>query len=508
MTKTDESRAADRLFSLKPIRIGLVIFAVLAQLATVLITWPLWQSRQWPEQTPNLPVFELNQLPHFSFGILIIFSLLVVVVAPRKGVWIHLFVLVVATLFDQMRIEPQFLANWFLLWAAASELGTRVTRWFLVSLWFWAGLHKLLSPDWHTHVSWATSQALGLKADSTYAAVAIVVALSELGLGLLAWFKPRWGAFACPFLHIGILIYLAIRKWNASVVPWNLAMIVIGSWVLWTAYAKTIKKADNTANGKLAKRDGIGMPNWTEKVVFALFMILPIGFYGSWIDRGYSHVLYSNNLPRGLVTKLDESVQEISAWDELSVPFPSERRLFRHYFSLTAKPGEKLHMLEPRIGLDDEYWVMTEQGRKLISKSQFLSGGQNVPRGYLRDSSRSIFYLSRAGVRLLKKDGKSMVFAVEFSPENFNIDLLKHFEGLQNVEEIQFRNTSIKDADLKMLKGLRKLAGLGLKDTQITDAGVKILQTIPTLKIVEFDGTLASDSAIEAFHSSRNAPIQ
>ena len=211
----------------------LLLIAVAAQAISIAITWPLWNVRS--TGCPHLPVFE--GLPQISFGWLLLFTLALIPFRPRTGVWVHFILLLVATLFDQMRAQPQFLATWVLMIAATYQTGAALTRWFLASLWIWAGVHKLISPDWMSHRSANMTAALSLDVESFSLIVAYSVALSEILVGLLAWFKPRWAALGCVVLHVGIVIYLSplFRDWNYSVFPWNLATAVIGFWVLWKA---------------------------------------------------------------------------------------------------------------------------------------------------------------------------------------------------------------------------------------------------------------------------------
>ena len=217
----------------------------LAQAIAIWITWPLWNVRT--TGLPHLPV--VAGLPQISFGWILLLTLALIPFRPRTGVWVHFVVMLVATLSDQMRAQPQFLATWILMVAATYQTGAALTRWFLASLWIWAGVHKLVSPDWMSHRSANMTDALHLDVESFSMLVAYSVALSEIVVGLLAWFKPRWAAFGCVALHVGIVIYLGplfrgwddsvfpwkLAAWNESVFPWNLATAVIGFWVLWNA---------------------------------------------------------------------------------------------------------------------------------------------------------------------------------------------------------------------------------------------------------------------------------
>ena len=484
-SKTDEHvtpSRSERLEAANPrrVRYVLLLVAVVAQAAGLMITWPLWNLRG--EGVPHLPVFQGG--PQFSFGWILIGTLLVIPFRPRVGVWLHLVVMVVACLFDQVRTQPQFLAVWVLMAAAVYDLAAVLARWFLSSLWIWAGVHKWVSPDWFSHRSWNMAFALGLDCESWAGTVAVLVVVSEFGVGLLAWFRPKWGAIGCVLLHVGIVIYLSplFRDWNYSVIPWNLATAVVGTWILWRAGEQRSKSGAGNEAVSLLK----------QRLAFVVMLILPAGFYVGWLDHGYAHVLYSDGIPRGAITRNDGTVLEIKAWGELAVPFPNERRLLRQYFDCVAVPGEKLHIRDPRPHLDDVHLKMTKDGIRAISRDDFFSASpSSSPHevyGVELDSVRSIFHLTRVGARLLKREKGLMIYAIEFRPENFQPELLKHLSGISNVEQIQMAGTPVTDDDLDPLFALPNLSGVGLSNTAVTTAGVRKLLELPKLKHLEADG--------------------
>jgi len=492
--QTDTLISDPRLTSLP---FALLLTAVLAQAIAIVITWPLWNVRT--TGLPHLPVFP--NLPQVSFGWLLLLSLAFIPFRPRAAVWLHFSVMLAACLLDQMRTQPQFLATWILMIAATYQTGAALTRWFLASLWIWAGVHKLISPDWITHRSANMTVALGLDVESFALIIAITVALSEISVGLLAWFKPRWGAFGCVALHVGIVIYLSpwFRGWNYSVFPWNLATAVIGFWVLWNAESRDWFGTASSANEK-------PLPVcrwWFERAVFVVMMVIPAGFFIGWLDHGYAHVLYSDSIPRGLITKQDGSVSEIRAWGELAIPFPNERRLLKQHFAIVAQPGEKLHIRDPRHLLDDLHFQMMQDGPIKISRRLFFAS-QKAVAGVELDSVRAIFFLRSIDSTFLKRDKKSMVWAIQFSPDKFDAKFLKHLNGISNVEEIALADTSLTDADLKSLPGLPSLIGLGLSRTQVTDQGIQQLMLdrrhkFPRLEFIVVDGTSISDEVLQRF---------
>lgn len=458
----------------------LLLISAFAQFVSLLITWPLWNVRT---EIPHLPVFEIG-IGQLSFGWLLVLSLLVVPIRPRLGIWLHFAVMLVACLFDQMRAQPQFLATWILMLATLGQSWKNYIRWFLSSLWIWAGLHKAISPDWNAHRAFDMAAAIGLDAESWFVTVAIAVAATEMLVGLFACFKPKWGAVGCVMLHVGIAIYLSplFRGWNYSVLPWNLATVLVGSWILWTC------DSDSTIRYRTA---------------FAIFMTLPVGFFAGWLDHGYSHVLYSGSIPQGLITRTDGSVELIRGWGELAVPFPNERRTLKQRFDADAEEGDRLHIRDPRAVLDDLHFIKRATGIEQIDRANFFARDLASVSGVELDSRRHVFLLSLAGARLLKRSEVAMIYAIEFKPQFFESQQLSHLSFLPNVEQIQLSQASVTDEDLKLLVDLPKLNAIGLSQTTITDRGIEILSESRSLMEILVDGTGVSAQAMQKFSDSR-----
>ncbi|KLU05440.1 putative transmembrane protein [Rhodopirellula islandica] len=450
---------------------------------------------------PHLPTFEL---PSLSFGWLLIASLAWTVIRPRSGLAVHWGMLIVAAVFDQFRLQPQFFSIALLMAACVLDAGHRIARWSLVSTWVWAGLHKLLSPDWFGYAShWLVARS-GLDADSTYLWFAGAVAAVELAVGVLAIFRPRWAAPACLAMHLGIALTISplIVNWNESVLPWNLSVAVIGSWVMLTTKSWRPAAA------------------W-EKAVCAVSLLGPIGFYGGYVDHGFSGVLYSGSIPQGLITSRT-GTHPIEGWGDLHVPFPKERRTIRIYFEQVAMPGDKLHLADPRPWLDDAFYALDSQGNaQAIDRDEFLAG---IPVDSLErlktdegvalagspnlatiefsgvgiDSRRSLFELQKAGVRMVRRAEDQPIFAIEFTAENFDPSLLEHVAHLPNLMQIQLAGTSVQDEDLSKLVDLRLLTGIGLNQTSITDRGISHLSDLPFLQHIECEGTSITAEGLDA----------
>ncbi len=460
--------------SIRTASYAMLILAILCQLATVVITWPLWQIRHAPVNLPISPT-----LPAISFGWGIVASLGLATIWPRIGVVIHAVVLLVACLFDQYRLEPQFIGLAILMLGCADAQWMRICRWYLVAMWLWTGVHKFLSADWMGHTCWSLVSRAGFDPEPFYLPFALGVAATEVSLGLLAWFRPRWASYAVAPVHLGIVVFLSpwMAGMNYSVIPWNVALAIVGGWVLHQQCAESKSISDQT--------NGISR---LEKFVRVALILTPLGFYVGWVDRSLAHVMYSGGVPRGIITTRD-GVRKVQGWDELAVPFPHERRLFRQYFALTAARGDKMHVSDPRRMLSDQFFVMRGLGPVEIDVDEFFRSRDDEVAGVAYERRASLFALSRAGVRMLRESPDSSVYAVAFTPENFDRSLLGHLDGLPNLRQLQFSGTDIEDRDLAELKSLRLLTGLGLNHTNVTEAGLSQLDDLPYLQYVETEGT-------------------
>ncbi len=461
------------------LRFCLLLLGMVCQMATVWITWPLWQTRT---SIPHLPAVDL---PQVSFGWMMMVSVGLVVFRPSWGIIAHWIVLVGASTLDQFRLQPQFFSIAILMTACVWEWGRIVARWHLASMWLWAGLHKLLSADWFGHASyWLVER---LDAESWYLTFAVAVALSEFGLGMLACFRPKWAAVACVPIHLGIVVFLLMIDWNPSVIPWNLSMAATGCWVMWHT------------------KDWRPTHLWEVAVCIA-WLVTPIGFFTGWVDHGFAAVLYSDSLPRGLITTKN-GVHAIQGWGDLVVPFPNERRTLRIYFQQYAESGDKLHISDPRRMLNDQFFVLDRSRQaQPIDVDTFFSAQQSIPgqqgdfsptvAGVGLDERRAVFALGKAGVRMLRAAPDQPIYAVAFTPENYDPDLLAQLQGLPNLTQIQLSDTSVQNSDLRYLLKLRLLIGIGLDRTNITDEGLRQLRELPLLQYIECEETKITERGL------------
>jgi hypothetical protein len=447
--------------------------AVALQLATIAITWPLWQIRSDP---PLLPAFSLA-LPQLNFGWMMIVSCLFVLIRPWMGVWLHLAIMLVACIFDEMRTQPQFFAIWVLMLASAKSQFEPVAKWFLISMWIWAGVHKTLSPDWFSHSTSDLLIRVSLDPQIWHWPFAIGIAAIEILIGMAAIAAPKKAAWLCPLMHFGIIFFVSplALDWNYSVIPWNLASAIIGFRIL-----------RNSQTSMPAK-------SW-ECVVAVLLLLYPAGFYVGWVDHGISFVFYSDNKPDGLISTSNE-LKKIRGWTNINVPFPNERRLLRRNFEASAKPGDKLHIRDPRVWLDDQFFVLVDNGKsEEITEQEFRNDISTrtslaVVKGTLLDDYVALWHLGRAGAKMLKRTEAGMIYAVQIPPESYSDELIKLVKRIPNLEQLQLEGTDITDEVLKELEGNPSLVGIGLKATTITNQSLPVLKSMQNLKYVEADGS-------------------
>lgn len=407
----------------------------------------------------------------------------------------HLAVMLVACVFDEMRTQPQFFAIWVLMLASAKSELDPIARWFLISMWIWAGAHKLFSPDWFTHSVSDLLIRVSLDPDAWHWPFAIGIAAVEIIIGIVAIFVPRQSAFLCPLMHFGIILFVSplALNWNYSVIPWNFASALIGFNIL-----------RNT-------RTAMPTKPW-EYVVAGLLLLYPSGFYLGWVDHGISFVFYSDHTPHGLVSTND-GAKLIRGWTNVNVPFPNERRLLKRHFEASAKPGDKLHIRDPRAMLDDQFFILVKEGQAMeINEQEFRNTRndfENLPsiKGILLDDYVALWHLGHRGAKMLKRTPESMIYAVSIPPESYSSDLLPLINRIPNLEQLQLEDTNITDEEFAKLAGNPSLIGLGLTGTKVSDQSIGVLKSMPNLRFVEFEDSNLSPTIVQEFMAQRHTSL-
>lgn len=484
------------------VRYAMLVTMVLAQIATLIITWELWQFRSSDATFPNLPWF--GSPPQFDYALLLIASLVGLLVWPGRWGWsIHLVILAAAIGSDQIRCQPQILSPLLLINACLFPKTKSISVWFLIAMWSWAGIHKLLSPDWTGEVTYymllRDAFAWGnFHLWDYHHLIALMIGLGEITLALVAWKRPQTAAPICFSMHLGIAVFLILIDWNFSVLPWNICTAIVGTWLLWTTGPP---------------KTPIGFPSsWQGRAVVALLLLTPVGFYFGWMRHSLCHVLYSANFPDAVITSQNGP---LICWaiEELRVPFPHERKSYLDLFELTGDPGDTLHIKEYRPGLmGDEYFVLTPQHTaQSITRQQFFDTAIKTTDAIAFDDRRNLFQLdklfhqsnsklnvddSKIG-RVLKRDANAMAWAIQFSPSAYERRWLALVAGLPNLEQIQLSGCDVTDDDLQSVSHLTRLKGIGLQGTSVTDAGLLHLRDLPDLNYIDHEQTRITPSAVQ-----------
>jgi hypothetical protein len=319
-------------------------FLVACQAASIALTWPLWQARSGASSPPNLPIADVLDRVQVNTGELLLVSLFIVLFWPRFGAVIHGGLLALAIALDQMRIQPEFVSLAILIAGTIPRPGPLLlARSHLISLWFFAGLHKLLSSGylWETGPDLARGMLANLS-DRQAFLMSLAMALAEFTLGIIAIFPASRKSVPAmaAILHGGILLSLVVQQWNTAVWPWNLALAVAGfgyfaGWdgPLWP-------------RAKTAPASGRG---WI--VASACVLFYPVLYYANACDGYLAWCVYSANLPDAVI--YDEQSPDGErlfdrAYEPFNAPFSPAVRLHEQYFRRTAKPGDVLEIDDPR----------------------------------------------------------------------------------------------------------------------------------------------------------------
>lgn len=484
----------------------LLCLAVAAQGITIAITWPVWTIRQYPV---SIPLFAeafwdslAVHLPSGVYGWLVVGSLAVVLVRPRWGGSLQLAMLLIACFADQFRMQPQFLFLAVVILLLTHRAGDYFLRWILISLWIWAGLHKLLSPEWIGTRAFGLLDQLGWVHPDWYLWFAIGIGSFELLVGLIALRFYRITAVLCLMMHFGISLFLSplALDYNYSVIPWNLLVGVLGAVLFWKAgKPNTTQLDDQEGNRRTVYFNRIKMG------FAATVLIYPAFFYVGWVDHGISYVLYSGMLPQMRITVNQDSPWDnpvhgsLRGWGPLNIPFPDERRTLLAYFRRAAPEGSKCHLFDPRPTLPDGYYLKTNHGIVPLSQRQFFSDQPSGVIGQPFDDPAVVFHMIRQGHDLLSRHTDGSVYAIRIVSSGYQPADLPMLVGLPGLEQIQLADCPVTDTDFATLPVLENLQAIGLNDTQVTDASIPRLRMFPKLESVYATGTrLTRSRLIEA----------
>jgi hypothetical protein len=356
-------------------RLRLVLAA--CQAAAIGLTWNLWQARSGTETPPNLPLIEWLSpgRPQFGCGWLLLASLALVVLAPRIGVWLHAASLVLAIALDQFRIQREFVSVAILLTGTVARRGPlTVARCHLISLWAFAGLHKLLSPEYWTDTGpYLAGMLLPRLAGQAAVAAGLAIAAAELLTGLLAVFPltRRVVPWLAAALHAGILLSLLASQWNTAVWPWNVALIAAacGYFRGWDGPLfgrQTAPPAEPVPTTTSARPLTQASPvvHWAWQIAAVAALLHPALYYVNACDAYLAWCDYSSNTPEGTYfTAADLAGEQVptdwqllvggdemlfSQYESLNVPFPPSPRVYRQFLLRAGQPGDAIVVADRR----------------------------------------------------------------------------------------------------------------------------------------------------------------
>lgn len=307
---------------------------VLCQAATIVLTWSLWQVREAP---PLLPAVGLPQVP---VGIALLATLALVLRAPRAGVATHLALLLYAFAADQTRLQPQIVSLALLLLGTCAFPATGpIARAHLVSLWIWSGLNKALSVEFVHRTALLLFDNLPLGPSWLRGWFGWLIVVSETAVGVCLLVRPlrRAGVVLAFLVHGMILLLLVPGHWSVSVWPWNLALPVAAAVLFWPDAA--------------APRQPV-WPSWRARLVLAVLLLLPVGFYGGWVDAYLAHHVYSDSTATALVCREGAGCSQapfLAPYVPMRARLPPEPRLFVAYFDAICRPGDRLVVYPRRV---------------------------------------------------------------------------------------------------------------------------------------------------------------
>jgi hypothetical protein len=257
-------------------------------------------------------------------------------------------------------MQPELISMWLLmLGTLAAPWARTIARTHLITIWFFAAIHKLLCARYYVHtvpdqLMWLTGN--GEPWPGVFDVLRGGVALFEMSLAVLAVIPRtrKWCGWQAALFHLGILQYLMfwLRStngrlgWNEAVWPWNVALVP-AAYIL-------IRPWQTTAWQDWRQR------GWPVRAVVVFMCLYPLGYYFGLVDAYMAHCLYSWNTPVAAIIKPGEPPDQIIELEKLHIPFPPAPRLYEAYFDKVAQPGDELILNDYRT------WAQHQPGWKSV----------------------------------------------------------------------------------------------------------------------------------------------
>jgi hypothetical protein len=331
---------------------------VLAFIAGICTSWPLWNETRLFPTAPALPLPQLPLAVSSILPFIFIFLLLLLAIFPlHKNILLLTFSFTtLLALYDQNRWQPwlyqYFLVFFLLLFYKRSNERTLLSAFRLIvcGIYFWSGIQKL-NPDYRGDTAYWLTQPLGNYFGNGFALFAGHCAQAVPYFEIFAAFGlliPRT-RFATRAIVITMHVYIILlssplgRNYNYVIVPWNIAMICL--------LLLLFRKENSTSLSSVFRTAGRSyvLP------VFVLVWVFPALSIFSYWDTYLSSSLYSGNfdsaylyVSKNVRDKLPEALKKkvytqqgregdtlyyffINEWgmQEMSVPAYPETRVFR-----------------------------------------------------------------------------------------------------------------------------------------------------------------------------------
>lgn len=302
----------------------------------------------------------LLPLPAVATGVPLLAALALAALRPVAGLAAYTLVLAYAIATDWTRLQPALVSFALLLVARVpGGAGLAIARAHVLSLWFYAGFHKLLSPEFMADRK--NPQMLhALFADPPQWMRQVypeVIVLTEIGLALAAAIPAtrKVAAVGACVLHAGILLSISpvFQNWNDAVWAWNVALGLAGIFLI--------------APWKEGIRETFRAQPRLVQAVLAFLALYPAASQLGLGDPYLAHHLYARSTPFSYVCRTTEPPPErpglgrvyktddgryqcrfVDFFPWLDVPEPGEHGFARAYFARTCARGEILFIRERR----------------------------------------------------------------------------------------------------------------------------------------------------------------
>ena len=227
-----------------------------------------------------------------------------------------------------------------------------------------------------------------------------------------------------------------------------------------------------------------------------MLFLAPAGYYTGWVNPHWAFVLYSGQLPHALHSS-KSSLKRLDGWTGLTVPFPDSPRLYREVFRLTGKPGDKLHVFDPRFAKRNNYYVFGGGGKvREITRAEFHRDTGSGGVGDVELESRnSTWKLARLGAKV-ERDELRVATGIVLSGKMIEAGALRELVGLPNLREVKIENAVLDDRTLGFAAELPRLEILELKGVSLSPASLASLESAPSLHWLRIEGVSVPGEAL------------